>query len=125
MKKFLGKVLMTVFAAGGIFGYRYYNHNYKGEKAYAKVPNQIPEKQKAVDTAGNVIEGIYEYRYNLAFSDIEGNIQKIGYAVTGEDPQPLEPDSYIAAHISSISVTSKPHMIAENKIPAKALANLK
>ena len=43
----IGAILFIgLFIVGGYTGYRYYADTYKGEKTYAQVPLEIPERNK-------------------------------------------------------------------------------
>ena len=49
MKKSALFLFIGLFIVGGYTGYRYYADTYKGEKAYAQVPLEIPERKQTVD----------------------------------------------------------------------------
>ena len=48
MKKIGAILFIGLFIVGGYTGYRYYADTYKGEKAYAQVPLEIPERKQTV-----------------------------------------------------------------------------
>ena len=67
MKKIGAILFIGLFIVGGYTGYRYYADTYKGEKAYAQVPLEIPERKQTVDDNQKSIDGQYSLHYRLTF----------------------------------------------------------
>ena len=65
MKKIGAILFIGLFIVGGYTGYRYYADTYKGEKAYAQVPLEIPERKQTVDDNQKSIDGQYSLHYRL------------------------------------------------------------
>lgn len=124
MKKIIGLLFLALLAVGGIFGYRYYNETYKSHTAYAVVPTEVPEKIQTVDKNDDEVAGYSSYEYDFKFVDAEGNERQMNYELSGENPTPLEPGSYVTAEISKKRITEGPNHIEKSEIPEKALSKL-
>lgn len=94
MKKIGAILFIGLFIVGGYTGYRYYADTYKGEKAYAQVPLEIPERKQTVDDNQKSIDGQYSLHYRLTFVKSNGKTQVMDYERTDKNPQPLEPNAY-------------------------------
>lgn len=116
MGKVIGAIAVILLGVGGYFGYQYYNETYKTTTAYAKVSTEVPEKVQSKDDQGRLVEKIYEYDYTVTFVKENGETTKRDFAVSGENPKPLTPGSYIKAEISNKRVNS-PTTVAE--VPSK------
>lgn len=124
MKKIGAILLIGVLIVGGYTGYRYYADTYKGEKAYAQVPLEIPERKQTVDDNKKSIDGQYSLHYRLTFVKSNGKTQVMDYERTDKNPQPLEPNAYIEATISKKRIIQSPVKIDKKEIPEKAFAQL-
>ncbi|EFT39992.1 hypothetical protein HMPREF9494_00097 [Enterococcus faecalis TX2137] len=124
MKKIGAILLIGVLIVGGYTGYRYYADTYKGEKAYAQVPLEIPERKQTVDDNQKSIDGQYSLHYRLTFVKSNGKTQVMDYERTDKNPQPLEPNAYIEATISKKRIIQSPVKIDKKEIPEKAFAQL-
>jgi uncharacterized protein YxeA len=120
MKKILGVLGIVALAAITFFGFRYYMETYQGETAYAVVPKEVPQKTVTKDMSGKEVSGSYSYYYTFIFVKSNGQTQKMDYEISGEQPTPLEPGSYVVAKISKKRVTEGPNPIEVSKIPKKA-----
>lgn len=130
MKKIISVLLLVGVAFIGFKGYEYYNDTYKATMAYAIVPDEIPEKKEAVDDAGKKITNSdgsmnYTYDYNFNFVKENGESQVQGFGLTGSDPVPYEPGSYVRAEISNKRVVKGPYSVAESDVPKEILNKLK
>lgn len=130
MKKIIPVVLLVFAAFIGFKGYVYYNDTYKAMTAYALVPNEIPEKKEALDMSGKVIkdnDGTVNYSYEYTFSFIKknGKKQSQDFGLTGANPTPYEPGTYVQAEISNKRVVKGPYAINEKEIPQEILNQLK
>lgn len=125
MKKIFGVIALVILAAGGYFGYQYYQETYVGQSYYAIVPQEVPVKEATVDNSGKEVPDTYSYNYDITWADKEGKIRQWEVEVSGSNPQPLTPGSYVTAEISQKRIVLGPNNIEENKIPPKALAALK
>lgn len=122
MKKIFGFIFFILIIIGGYFGYLYYQHTYVGTIAYAKVSKKIPPKEKTKDNIGKIITDsdgtpLYSYNYVLTFIDENGekNVQKA--SVIDNNPQPLQPDSYVKALVSKKRIIKGPTPIRKEDIP--------
>lgn len=130
MKKIISVLLLVVVVFISYKGYEYYSETYKATTAYAVVPNEIPEKKETVDATGEKItdnDGSmnYTYDYNFNFVKVNGDSQVQGFDLTGSDPVPYEPGSYVRAEISNKRVVKGPYSVAESDIPKEVLNKLK
>lgn len=125
MKKIIGLLVLALLAVGGFLGYRYYDETYKSHTAYAVVPDEVPEKKQTVDNNGGNVDGMSSYDYHFEFVDADGKTQQLEYELSGKNPTPLEPGSYVTAEVSKKRITEGPNPITAGEIPAKAMAKLK
>lgn len=124
MKKIGAILFIGVLIVGGYISYRFYADTYKGEKAYAQVPLEIPERKQTVDDNQKSIDGQYSLHYRLTFVKSNGKTQVMDYERTDKNPQPLEPNAYIEATISKKRIIQSPVKIDKKEIPEKAFAQL-
>ena len=130
MKKVAMIVLLAVTGFIGYKGYVYYNDTYKATEAYAMVPNEVPEKTETVDDSGKKItesdgSANYTYEYDFNFVKTNGENQTQGFGLTGSNPTPYEPGTYVRAEISNKRVVKGPFVVAEKDIPKEILEKLK
>lgn len=125
MKKLFSLILLAFVLAGGFFGYRYYQETYVGEVAYAKVPAQTPEKTKH-ESETNIGDNSpwYSYDYMVTFVKADGSTKKDSLNVSGDTPQPLEPNSYVKVKMSQKRIVEGPTTISKDEIPANILAKI-
>lgn len=97
---------------------------YKGDIAYAKVPEVVPTEQETKDDTGKVITGSKTYQYDFDFVKEDGTIQKMDYELSGDNVIPLKPGSYIKASISQKRVISGPNDVSKSDIPKNVLEKL-
>ena len=116
MGKFIGALAVILLGVGVFFGYQYYNNTYKTTTAYAKIPEIVPEKIKTKDMSGDIVENSYTYEYDVTFVKENGETTKRTFDVSGENPQPLKPGSYIKAEISNERVNA-PTEVAAADVP--------
>ena len=124
MKKIIGLIFLILIVVGGIAGYKYYAETYKSTVAYAQVPATIPEEVQTKDSDGKTVDGLHSYQYDFTFVKENGEIQKESYDVTGENPTPLEPNTYIKVELSKKRVTKGPISVSESSIPKNVLQKL-
>ncbi|MGH1788257.1 YxeA family protein [Enterococcus faecalis] len=124
MKKIGAILFICLFIVGGYTGYRYYADTYKGEKAYAQVPLEIPERKQTLNNRKQPVSGLYSLKYTLTFVKSNGKTQVMEYERTDKNPQPLEPNAYIEATISKKRIIQSPIKIDKKEIPEKAFAQL-
>lgn len=117
MKKIIQSTLLIIVVIGGFFGYKYYQKTYASHVAYAQVPATIPTKEKAKDNNGKVMDNLFSYNYELTFVDEKGATQTIEYEIANEDPEPLKPNSFIKAEISTTRINKGPTVISEDDLP--------
>ncbi|MFV0560339.1 MAG: YxeA family protein [Enterococcus sp.] len=117
MKKIALIATLVVLAVVGFTGYKYYESTYQDTSAYAQVPTTTPEKKQTVDDSGKQVDGMFSYTYTLNFVKEDGTTQKMEYVLSGENPEPLAPGSYVQAKISSKRITESPKSINKNEIP--------
>lgn len=118
------KMTITLLLALGILGTTgcsYYNDTYKGVEAYARIPDQVPEKVETKDKDGKVQAGLYSYQYNLEFITKDEVKQSMDVEVTDESPTPFTPGSYVKAKISKKRIIEGPNSVDESKIPKDVL----
>lgn len=118
------KMMIALLLTLGIIamtGCSYYNDTYKGVEAYAKVPDQIPEKIPTKDKDGKVQSGLYSYQYKLEFITKDKTKQEMDVDVTDENPTPLTPGSYVKAKISEKRILEGPNSIDAANIPKDIL----
>lgn len=125
MKKIVGIIVAVLVVIIGISGVRYYNSTYRATEAYAVVPQTIPAKTQTKDDSGKTVAGDSSYHYQLNFVKINGQRQVMSFSVSGSDPTPLQPGSYIKAKISQKRVVSGPNTVSQADVPAKVLQKLK
>ncbi|MBP2099026.1 DUF1093 domain-containing protein [Enterococcus rivorum] len=124
MKKIFGSLFVIIALVGGYFGYKYYAETYQDMKAYALVPESIPEKKPIKNDTGAIEEGLFSYHYTLTFVKENGETQIMDYELSGETPTPLKPHSFVEAKISQKRITSGPSEISRTAIPEKVLKQL-
>lgn len=124
MKKIGAILLIGVLIVGGYISYRFYADTYKGEKAYAQVPLEIPERKQALNNQKQPVSGLYSLKYALTFVKSNRKTQVMDYERTDKNPQPLEPNAYIEATISKKRIIQSPVKIDKKEIPEKAFAQL-
>lgn len=124
MRKIIGIIFLTLIVVGGIAGYNYYIDTYKSTVAYAQDPATVPEEVKTKNMNGKNVDGLHSYHYDFTFVKEDGEIQKESYEVTGENPTPLEPNTYIKVELSKKRVTKGPITISETSIPKNILQKI-
>ncbi len=124
MKKVIGLIVLLVMAFGGYKAYQYYEETYKSETAYATVPATVPKLTDTLDSDGKKVDHLKSYEYQLTFVTASGQMIKLPYSVTSENPQPLEPNTYITAEVSKKRVTKGPSAVGKGEIPEKVLEQL-
>ncbi|MHC5229922.1 DUF1093 domain-containing protein [Enterococcus sp. LJL99] len=124
MKKIIGLIFLALIVVGGIAGYKYYADTYKSTVAYAQVPATVPEEVQTKDMNGKDVDGLHSYHYDFTFVKEDGEIQKESYDVTGENPTPLEPNTYVKVELSKKRVTKGPTTVSETSIPKDLLQKL-
>jgi uncharacterized protein (TIGR01655 family) len=125
MKKIVGIIVAVLVVVIGIAGFRYYNSTYRAQEAYAVVPKTVPTKTQTKDDDGKTVAGDASYHYQLNFVKRNGQRQTMGFSVSGSDPTPLQPGSYIKAKISQKRVVSGPNTVSQADVPAQVLQKLK
>lgn len=126
MKKIASIILLGFVLVVGFKGYQYYNDTYKATLAYAKVPTAIPDKEEAVDDSGEKItesDGSILYTYNYSFDFVKkgGKKQTQTFSLTGKEPEPYVPGTYVKAEISNKRVVKGPYAVSEKEIPSDIL----
>ena len=124
MRKILRIILLLVLLTGGYFGYKYYDDTYRTEVAYALVPLKVPEKTETRDSSGKVVDNTFSYEYNFMFVKENGEKQEMSYDVSGSNPIPFEPGSYVKADISKKRVVHGPNGVKKTKIPKTVIKEL-
>ena len=124
LKKIIGLIFLALIVVGGIAGYKYYADTYKSTVAYAQVPATVPEETQTKDMDGKNVDGFHSYHYDFTFVKENGEIQKESYDVTGENPTPLEPNTYVKVELSKKRVTKGPTTVSESSIPKNLLDKL-
>lgn len=117
MKKIIKAILLIIVIIGGFLGYKYYQKTYVSHVAYAQIPKTIPTKEKTKDKQGKTVDNMFSYTYELTFVDQKGNVQKMSYELSAENPEPLEPNSFVEADISATRITSGPTKISKKDLP--------
>lgn len=105
----------------GIVGYyliKYNNEMYRGEIAYALVPTTIPQKKEAVDINGEPLGG-YSYDYNFTFIKEDGTKYIMNHELSGPNPSPFVPNTYVKAEISKKRIVNGPYKVSTQDIPRK------
>ncbi|MDR1768916.1 MAG: YxeA family protein [Propionibacteriaceae bacterium] len=121
----LGVVVVAVLACAGVVGFGYYQSKYAGADVYAVTPAQVPERIDFVDDSGNRIKdskgnGLFRYRYEISGYTLAGEPRKLVFSISGADPKPLEPGTYLKFLASPDRVIEGPKVVAESDVP-KAL----
>ena len=125
MKKIIGLIVIVILGLVGYKGYEYYHSTYVGETAYAIVPSEIPSKVESKSKSGIGDQSPwYSYDYQLTFVKEDGSIQKLEYSVSGDDPKPLTPNSYVKATISEKRALKGPNVVEKSSIPKNILKKL-
>ena len=130
MKKIASIILLGFVLVIGFKGYQYYNDTYKATLAYAKVPATVPNKEEAVDDSGKkIIESdgsvLSTYNYSFDFVKQDGKKQIQTFSLTGKDPEPYAPETYVKAEISNKRVVKGPYVVSEKEIPSNILDKIK
>lgn len=120
IKEIIFVVILVLIVISGYKGYEYYTTIYKGDVAYAKVPDGVP----TVEDTGQVISGSKSYKYDFDFVKKDGTIQKMDYELSGNNVSPLQPGSYVKVFISQIRVISGPNDVSKSDIPKNILEKL-
>jgi len=123
MRKIFGIIGLIALCVFGYFGINYYNRTYSTVKAYAKVPDRIPEKEETLDIDGKKVNDIYSYKYQVTFVKENGDKQKMDFELSGKSPKPFEPGTYIKAEISKERVNN-PTKVLESEVPNKVKAKI-
>ena len=118
MKKILGLIALCIL---GYFGFDYYNQTYNTATAYAQVPATIPVKAETLDMDGKKVSNSYSYKYTVTFVKENGDKKKMDFELSGENPKPFEPGTFIKAEISKERVNS-PTQVLESEVPSKVKA---
>lgn len=116
--------IVIVLGIGGYFGYQYYSETYASKDAYATIPTTIPEKVKTFDQDGKLVNGISEYNYKLTFVKNDGSEEIRDISISGEQPTPLEPNTFIKVKMSKKRITEGPNAVDKSSIPKKVLEKL-
>lgn len=124
MKKMIGLLFIGVLIIGGYFGFTYYNDTYNGKVAYAIVPNEIPTKEKTQDMDGRVIAGSSSYNYSFSFVTEDGQTAIMRYELSGSEPVPYTPGTFVTAKISKKRIVEGPNPLQESEIPEKVQKKL-
>ena len=124
MKKILLTLGVLIIAAGGYYGYKYYENTYKAVTAYAVTPEKVPEAHQTVDQSGNKIAGYTSYDYTFEFIKKNGEKEIMTYELSGEHVTPYTPNTLIKAEISNTRIVSGPNEIAQSEVPASILEEL-
>lgn len=124
MKKTISIIAVIALIIVGFTGYRYYKNTYVGEVGYAKVAAQSPAKEATKDDSGKTVTNMYSYHYQLNVVKEDGSHQVVPVEVTGENPTPLTPNSYVKVEFNSKRVLKGPNTVSKNQIPAKVMAGL-
>lgn len=117
-------IILVALIVLGFFGYKYYAETYAGQEAYAVVPNEVPAKEPTRDSAGKVQTGVSSYNYTLTFVKKDGTKDTREVEISGENPTPLTPNSFVKAKLSKKRITEGPSEISKKDIPANLLAKL-
>ncbi|MGX7199068.1 YxeA family protein [Enterococcus nangangensis] len=124
-KKVILAGLLLVLGLVGLSGCQYYQDTYKGEEYYAIVPEEVPAKEVTVDNQGKEVSGSYSYKYDITWANEDGETLDFPVEVSGDNPEPLTPGSYIKATISKKRIVEGPNTVEEGSIPQNALDKLK
>lgn len=124
MKKISQIGLLFLVVITFLSGCSYYEDTYQGDVAYAIVSDEIPQKEETVDSSGKVQSELYSYHYTFDFITENGVHQEMTYELSGENPQPLEPQSIIKAKISKKRVLEGPNPITTVDVPQSVLDEL-
>lgn len=118
MKKIIGLIGIVVLCVLGYAGFKYYSETYNTTKAYAQIPNEVPAKVETLDSNGKKINGSYSYNYEVTFIKENGERQQMKFELTGTNPEPFKPGSFIQAEVSKDRVNN-PSQIQESELPNK------
>lgn len=126
MKKPVQLILLAGLLIVGFFGYRYYQETYVGEIAYTRIPAEIPEKVSHESESGIGDDSPwYSYDYTVTFVKEDGSTKKDSLSISGDNPQPLEPNSYVKVKISKKRIIEGPNNISESEIPIKTMDEIR
>lgn len=117
-------IILAALVVLGFFGYKYYAQTYASQEAYAIVPNEVPAKEPTRDSSGKIQSGIYSYNYTLTFVKKDGTKDSREVEISGENPTPLTPNSFVKAKLSQKRVTEGPSEVQKNTIPKNILSSL-
>jgi len=123
-KKIILVVALILIVVFGYKGYEYYSTTYKGNVAYAKVSETVPQVEDTKDDTGQVVPGSKSYHYDFDFVKEDGSTQKMDYELSGDNVTPLKPGSYVKAKISEKRVVSGPNDVSKSEIPKTVLEKL-
>lgn len=123
-KKIILVVALVLIVIFGYKGYEYYSTTYKGEVAYAKVPEEVPTAVDTKDDTGEIIAGSKSYQYDFDFVKEDGSIQKMDYELSGDNVTPFKPGSYVKVSLSKKRVVSGPNDVSKSDIPKTVLDKL-
>lgn len=123
-KKIILVVALVLIVIFGYKGYEYYSTTYKGDVAYAKVPEEVPTVEDTKDDTGQVIAGSKSYKYDFDFVKEDGTVQKMDYELSGDNVTPFKPGSYVKVSLSKKRVVSGPNNVAKSDIPKTVLDKL-
>lgn len=125
MRKIVWLIVGVAIVVLAYFGWNYYQETYQGHTAYAVVSNRVPKREKTVSDSGKTIDNSYSYVYHFKFVRTDGKVQKMDYELTGSDPKPFTPNSYVKADISEKRVINGPNQVSADKVPSDIKAKLK
>lgn len=125
MKKLVWLIVGVAVVVLAYFGWNYYSSTYQGHTAYAVVSSQVPQKKQTVSDSGKKIKDSYSYVYHFKFVRTDGKTQNMTYELSGSDPKPFTPKSYVKAEISDKRVTNGPNEVSADKVPSDIKAKLK
>ncbi|EPI00023.1 hypothetical protein D920_01009 [Enterococcus faecalis 13-SD-W-01] len=124
MKKILVVLAIIVVGFLGYKSYKYYDETYNGVTAYAKVPMEIPKKEKYSFDDGSNPDNWDKYTYELTLITKDGKKYEKSYDLAGNNPTPFVPGSYVQAEVSKKRFTKGPSQIEESKVPKEVLKEL-
>lgn len=124
MKKIVCLGALILVSLLSLAGCSYYKDTYQGETYYAIVPQETPEKEETKDNQGKVVPNTYTYSYDLTWADAKGNTIEFEAEVSGENPEPLTPGSYVSAEISKKRIVKGPNYVKKEEIPENALKKI-
>lgn len=123
-KKIILAVVLILVVIFGYKGYVYYTETYKGETAYARVPEEVPTLEDTKDDTGQIITGSKSYKYDFDFVKEDGSTQKMGYELSGNNVTPFKPGAYVKVSLSSKRIVSGPNDVSKSDIPKNVLEKL-